>query len=125
MAIRGKGVVIIGNCFHCGTGCTIITSNHDYDHGELLPYGRQHQVLEQVVIEDNVWFGANVTVLGDAHIGEGAIIQANALVIGEVPPLAIVGGYRRRSLNTEIKSIMRHLKVQVNFLYFIYSRRIG
>ena len=92
MAIRGKGEVTIGSHFHCGSGCTIITSNHDYDGGEVLPYSRKNQVLKKVTIGDNVWFGSNVTVLGNSSIGEGAIIQACALVIGDIPPCAIAGG---------------------------------
>lgn len=115
MAIRGKGEAYIGNHFHCGTGCTIITSNHDYDHGELLPYGRMSQVLKRIVIEDNVWFGANVTVLGNATIGEGAIIQAGALVIGDIPPLAIAGGVPAKVFKYRDKEHYETLKKEGKF----------
>ena len=36
--------------------------------------------------------GSNVTILPGTTIGEGAIIQAGAVVHGEIPPCAIVGG---------------------------------
>jgi len=49
-------------------------------------------VARDVEIGDCVWLGARVTVLPGAKIGEGAIIQAGAVVHGEIPPCAIAGG---------------------------------
>jgi acetyltransferase-like isoleucine patch superfamily enzyme len=45
-----------------------------------------------IVIGDNVWIGAQATVLAGARIGEGAIIGAGSVVDFEVPPYAIVVG---------------------------------
>ena len=50
-------------------------------------------IVKDVVIEDNVWIGTHVIILGGAHIGEGAIIQAGSVVVGDVPALAIAGGH--------------------------------
>ncbi len=44
-----------------------------------------------VVIEEDVWMGANVSILCK-HIGRGAIIAAGAVVKKDVPPYAVVGG---------------------------------
>lgn len=68
----------------------IITANHNYE-GEKIPYDEQY-VLKSVTIGDCVWFGNRVTVVGDVTIGEGRIIAAGAVVVNDVPPLAIVGG---------------------------------
>jgi hypothetical protein len=38
MLILGEGDVTIGNNFHSGVGCIIITSYHNYDKGEAIPY---------------------------------------------------------------------------------------
>ncbi len=90
MLIEGHGKVVIGDHFHSGKGCMIITEFHNY-RGEALPYDQQ--VIEKpVVIGCNVWFGNRVTVLGGVEIGEGAIIQAGAVVVADIPPLAIAGG---------------------------------
>jgi serine O-acetyltransferase len=43
-------------------------------------------------IEDNVYIGPGACVLGPIHVGEGAIIGANAVVIKDVPARAVVGG---------------------------------
>lgn len=40
----------------------------------------------------DVWVGANAVVLAGARIGTGAVIAAGAVVLGDVPPYAIVVG---------------------------------
>ena len=90
--IAGQGEVHIGNNFHSGRNCSIITQNHDYDFGNAIPYGDAY-ICKAVVIEDNVWIGESVIVLPGAIIHEGAIVQAGSVVVGEVPSCAIVGGH--------------------------------
>lgn len=48
--------------------------------------------LGGVIIGSDVWIGHGATIIGPAIIGDGAIIGASALVIGDVPPYAVVGG---------------------------------
>lgn len=45
-----------------------------------------------VVIGNDVWIGANATILNGVHIGDGAIVAAGAVVVKDVPPYTIVGG---------------------------------
>jgi chloramphenicol O-acetyltransferase type B len=91
MSVDGNGTVKFGDNFHCGNSCSIITQNHDYDNGESLPYGEGY-VLKTVIIEDNVWFGNNVLVVGNINIGEGSIVAAGSVVVKDVPKYSIVGG---------------------------------
>lgn len=91
MQIDGGGGVVIGSYFHSGRECMIITQNHDYDSGALIPYGKDY-MYKDVIIDDFVWLGRRVTILPGTHIGEGAIIQAGSVVHGEIPPMAIAGG---------------------------------
>lgn len=37
MVVNGHGEVIFADNFHSGTGCLIITSNHNYDSGTKIP----------------------------------------------------------------------------------------
>lgn len=46
----------------------------------------------QVIIEDTAWIGARAILVGDVHIGEGAVVGAGAVVTGDVPPFSIVAG---------------------------------
>jgi len=88
--VSGGGKVLIGNYFHSGKECLIVTSNHNYE-GELIPYDYT-SINKTVTIGDCVWFGHRVIVVGNVNIGEGAIIAAGSVVVKDVPPLAIVGG---------------------------------
>ncbi|HXW01547.1 MAG TPA: DapH/DapD/GlmU-related protein, partial [Anaerolineae bacterium] len=45
-----------------------------------------------IVLEDDVWLGANACVLDGVTIGRGAIIGAGAVVTKDVPSYAIAGG---------------------------------
>lgn len=44
------------------------------------------------VVGNDVWFGQNVTVMPGVHIGDGAIIAANAVVASDIPPYCVAGG---------------------------------
>ena len=45
-----------------------------------------------VIIEDDVWTGANVTILKGVTIGRGSVIAAGAVVTKSFPPYSIIGG---------------------------------
>lgn len=92
MQITGGGEVKIGDNFHSGTGCLIITQNHNFNHGEAIPYDSSY-IVKDVTISDNVWLGSRVIILGGVSIGEGAIIQAGSVVVTDIPAFAIAGGH--------------------------------
>ena len=91
MKIKGGGKVSIGNNFHSGEHCSMITQIHNYE-GEAIPYDNTY-ILKNIVIEDNVWLGDRVIVLGGITVGEGAIIQAGSVVVKSIPKYAIAGGH--------------------------------
>jgi len=92
MRIQGRGKVVIGDNFHSGIECLMITQIHNYDHGKAIPYD-DTCILKDIIIEDNVWLGSRVIVLGGVRIGEGAIIQAGSCVVSDIPKYAIAGGH--------------------------------
>ena len=91
MKITGQGKVVIGNNFHSGTDCLIISQNHNYE-GEKIPYDETY-ICKEIVIEDNVWIGDRVIILAGSKIEEGSIIQAGSVVAGTVPKYSIAGGH--------------------------------
>lgn len=91
MTISGNGQCKIGNYFHSGVECLILTQNHNYDNGTMIPYDTSY-VCKDVEIGDFVWLGSRVTILPGTKIGEGAVIQAGAVVHGKIPDYAIAGG---------------------------------
>lgn len=92
MTIQGVGNVIIGDNFHSGIDCIIISSNHNFDNGNAIPYDETN-IVKDVIIEDNVWLGNRVTILPGVKIGEGAIIQAGSVVVKDIEKYAIAGGH--------------------------------
>ena len=70
----------------------MVSQNHNYDHGKAIPYDDTY-IAKDIVIEDNVWLGDRVIVLGGTVIEEGAIIQAGSVVIGTIPKYSIAGGH--------------------------------
>ena len=90
--ITGNGKVVFGDNFHSGKHVRMLTSYHNFDKGTALPYDMTC-LDKDVVIEDNVWIGESVMILGGIRIGEGAVIQAGSVVCIDVPPLAVAGGH--------------------------------
>lgn len=85
------GGLRIGNHVHIGHRTSIITSDHVYD-DVSIPIAKQGLIPGEVVIDDDVWIGCNVTILKGVRIGRGAIIAAGAVVTRNVPENAIFGG---------------------------------
>jgi acetyltransferase-like isoleucine patch superfamily enzyme len=91
MRISGVGEVTIGDNFHSGEECVIISEIHNYE-GDALPYDAT-RIARPVHIGDNVWLGQRVMILGGVDVGDGAIIQAGSVVVRSIPPCAIAGGH--------------------------------
>ena len=89
--IRGDGPVFIGKFTAIAEDTLIYTQVHDYDHADMIPFGGGFTYPE-THIDDYAWIGMRSIVLPGAHIGEGAIVQAGSVVMGKVPPCAIVAG---------------------------------
>lgn len=53
------------------------------------------------VIEDHVYIGAGAQILGPVTIGAHAVIGANAVVIQDVPPHAVVAGVPARIIRID------------------------
>ena len=106
----------IGNNVIFGPSPTIVTGNHRIDVigkpmidvNEKLPEND-----EEVIIEDDVWVGANVTILKGVTIGRGSVIAAGAVVSRCVPPYSVSGGVIARHLKFRftVDEILEHEKI--------------
>ncbi|HHR6130176.1 TPA: CatB-related O-acetyltransferase [Providencia alcalifaciens] len=52
------------------------------------------------IIRDGVWIGMRAFIMPGVHIGEGAVIAANSVVVKDVAPYTIVGGNPAKPINT-------------------------
>lgn len=75
----------IGNNVRCGAN-TLITDS------DWHPDDPRTGEAKEVVIEDNVWLGINVTVLKGVTIGKNSLIGANSLVTKNIPANVIAAG---------------------------------
>ena len=74
---------------------TIITGDHRIDVIGKYIMDSKEKLPENdapVIIEDDVWTGANVTILKGVTIGRGSVIAAGAVVTKSFPPYSIIGG---------------------------------
>ncbi|RXK81844.1 acyltransferase [Filimonas effusa] len=55
-----------------------------------------------IVIEDDVWIGANCTVVDGVVIGKGAIIAAGSVVVGNVASYDIVAGVPAKRIRSRL-----------------------
>lgn len=108
MRINGNGYVHIGNNFHSGTDCQIITQNHNFE-GCKIPYDDSY-IIKDVFIGDNVWLGNRVIILPGVKIEEGAIIQAGSVVVSDIPCCAIAGGHPAKVFSSRNKEHYFELK---------------
>lgn len=95
--------VFIGDKSFSGPNLTIMTGDHPYDikgkymadnfKFELESKGIDISKYDQdVVIEEDVWLGCNVTILKGVHIGQGSIVAAGSVVTSSFPSYSIIGG---------------------------------
>lgn len=90
--VWGEGDLEIKSNVVIGPNLTIMTSNHNYYNDVThIPYDCKN-ICKSTVIEENVWIGANVSLVPGVNIGEGAIIGLGSVVTKSIPKLAIVGG---------------------------------
>ena len=94
----GSGVRL-GNYVLIAPGCVIAPSNHAFERIDI-PIRHQGFMPSRggVVIADDVWVGANCTLLDGAHIETGAVIAAGSVVNGPVQQYTIHGGVPARKI---------------------------
>lgn len=87
-SITAANKITIGNQCKFANNLVII----DHDHAIKGNHATAELVAKPIQIDDNVWVGANCTILKGVHIGEGSIVAAGAVVTKDVPDHTIVAG---------------------------------
>ena len=97
----GHGCVfVIGREISIGADCRIAggASFRDSPGHPLDPDARRRgeppppDAVKPIVLEDNVWIGANAIVQGGVRIGEGSVVSTGAVVMSDVAPGSLVAG---------------------------------
>lgn len=88
----GNGVMI-GDAVLIAANCTLAPTNHEFgDPGRRIRDQGFQASRGGIVIEDDVWLGANVVVLDGAVIGRGCVVAAGSVVRGRLEPFSIYAG---------------------------------
>lgn len=89
--------VTMGDHVMIGPNTLISTVGHP-----LSPRGRRNHmaIAKPVTIGNDVWIGANVTILPGVTIGNNVVVAAGAVVTKDVPDNCVVGGVPARILRT-------------------------
>lgn len=82
--------VSIGNNALIGPNVTFLTSTHEAS--KTYEIRKKVKSMGPILLEDNVFIGANSTILGGITIGENSIIGACSLVNKSIPPNNIAFG---------------------------------
>lgn len=101
---------------HCAIAerLTVHTGNHAYLVGkyitDITEANKPKGYDKDVIVNEDVWIGCNVTLLSGVNIGRGAIIAAGAVVNKDIPPYAIAGGVPAKVIKFKwsIEQILEH-----------------
>lgn len=90
--IYSKNGIKIGSNTNIAGQCYIIDSNHGTKKDRLIREQTDDAAPDGIYIGDDVWIGAQCSILKGAKIKKGAVIGAQTLVNKPVPSYAIVAG---------------------------------
>lgn len=111
LACKGQGSITLGNfvsigrnallsartALRIGDNCSIgpyacvLASGHDWSDPDS-PILLQDRDVGEIVIEENVWVGAHVTVMDGVTIGANSVIGVGSVVTHDIPPYRIAAG---------------------------------
>ena len=106
----------IGNNVIFGPAPTIVTGDHRIDvigKPIFISYDKLPENDAPVVIQDDVWAGAHVTILKGVTIGRGSVVAAGSVVNKSTPPYSISGGVPAKTIKFRftIDQIIEHEKI--------------
>lgn len=95
-------------------GLTVHTGNHARIIGtfvsDIQEENKPKGYDKDVIVENDVWIGCNVTLLSGVKIGRGTTVAAGAVVNKDIPPYCIAGGVPAKVINFywTVEEIMEH-----------------
>ena len=89
------GKVTIGAHVRVAAYAVLVGENHVFEDLDT-PIWLQGMTSEGIVVGDDVWIGANVTVVDGVTIGAHAVVGAGSVVTNDVPEYAVMGGVPAR-----------------------------
>ena len=100
MAVRGG--VKIGENVLIGNYVSMHSENHIFADTSII-INKQGVTHKGIIIGNDCWIGAKVTILDGARIGDGCVIAAGAVVTaGAIPAYSIVAGVPAKVIKSRL-----------------------
>jgi len=127
-SILGGGGVKIGNDVIISPNVVISSSGHNFSDTDM-PIYQQNDTFKKIIIEDNVWIGANCSILQGITIAKGSVIGAGSVVNSNIPENSIAVGNpakviksRKNRLEVLEGLILKYFKeVPFHNLFMLYN----
>jgi len=87
----GHAGIRVGRDVLLANDVQLICGNHTFARRDI-PIRAQPPEGKPIVIEDDVWLGASVIVLGGVTVGRGSVVGAGSVVTRSLPPYSIARG---------------------------------
>ena len=117
----------IGKFSSISWNVSIGPANHDYKRvsSHAMLYAKRFGMIEgctdrfydqydkETIVGNDVWIGCNSVIMRGVHVGDGAVIGANAVITKDVAPYSIVGGVNKlikKRFNDEIIQKLLYIK---------------
>jgi acetyltransferase-like isoleucine patch superfamily enzyme len=117
--------IIIGKFCSIAINCTFVMSNHLMNRITTSPplkmlfshkQGNKGSYSKgDIIIKNDVWIGANCTIIDNITINNGAVISAGSVVTKNVPAYAIVGGNPAKIINYRFSEDIIKQLLELNF----------
>lgn len=102
----------IGDDVLLGPDVMILSGSHAIENVGVPINVSREGINGSCVIEDDVWIGARVILIGELTIGEGSVIAAGAVVTRNVPPYTIAGGVPCRPIRRRFTDDQLHMHLK-------------
>lgn len=99
---HGDATIKIGDYVMIGPDAYIFTRIHTF-RKTSIPMRKQDDLHKSVVIEDDVWIGAQAIIMPGITIHKGSIVGAGAVVTKDVPAYTVVGGVPAKKIKNRKK----------------------
>jgi acetyltransferase-like isoleucine patch superfamily enzyme len=110
--------IYIGNHVMFGPHVFMIAGGHRTDilgryMDEIKSNEKRPEDDRDIIIEDDVWIGANAIILKGVRVGIGSVVAAGSVVTKDVPSFSIVGGVPAKVIKMRFneEQIVEHCKL--------------
>ncbi len=121
--MNGRAKLIFKKNSGAAVGLLAITGNHMSIVGKNLKqitdktkdeFDLNHEMDKDIVVEEDVWIAARVTLLSGSRLGRGCEVGAGSVVRGSIPPYSVVIGNPCKVIGFRFtpEEIIEHEKAQ-------------